>query len=155
MSSDTANSKTSNSSAMNGLQVLQAMIRGELPRPTMATTMSMELTLAEEGRVIFVATAGSNHLNPLGLVHGGFAATVLDSATGAAVHTMIAPGLGYGTIDLSVKMLRPVPIGEQLIGEGRVINMSRSLGVSEATLKNKEGKLFATATATCMIINPR
>lgn len=144
-----------NAHTMTGLQHLQAMIRGELPRPTMATTMSMELTLAEEGRVIFVATADENHLNPLGMVHGGFAATVMDSATGAAVHTMIDAGKGYGTIDLNVKMLRPVPIGEELIGEGRVINMSRSLGVSEATLKNKQGKLIATATATCMIITPR
>lgn len=144
-----------NTHTMTGLQHLQAMIRGELPRPTMATTMSMELTLAEEGRVIFVATADENHLNPLGMVHGGFAATVMDSATGAAVHTMIDAGKGYGTIDLNVKMLRPVPIGEELIGEGRVINMSRSLGVSEATLKNKQGKLIATATATCKIVTPR
>lgn len=144
-----------NTHTMTGLEHLQAMIRGELPRPTMATTMSMELTLAEEGRVIFVATADENHLNPLGMVHGGFAATVMDSATGAAVHTMIDAGKGYGTIDLNVKMLRPVPIGEELIGEGRVINMSRSLGVSEATLKNKQGKLIAAATATCMIITPR
>ena len=140
--------KTAN---MSGLELIQAMIRGEIPRPSMATTMSMRLVEADLGRVMFHATATDRHLNPLGMVHGGFLATVMDSATGAAVHTMLEPGDSYGTIDLNVKMLRPVAVGEPLFAEGKVLNVSRSLGVSEATLKNAEGKLFATATASCMI----
>ncbi len=140
-----------NRDQLSGLEHMQAMLRGDIPRPPMAHTMSMKLAQAEMGSVVFHATATDQHLNPSGLVHGGFYATVLDSATGAAVHTTLEPGQSYGTIDLGVKMLRPIAVGEPLFAEGRVINRSRSLGVSEATLKNAEGKLFATATATCLI----
>jgi uncharacterized protein (TIGR00369 family) len=88
----------------------------------------------------------------MGGVHGGFAATVLDSVTGCAVHTLLNAGVGYGTIDLNVKMIRTVPKNEKLIAEGKIINLSKSLGISEGTLKSQDGKLLATATATCMII---
>ena len=82
----------------------------------------------------------------------GFAATVLDSATGAAVHTMLLPGESYGTIDLNVKMLKPVPKGVELRAKGKVIHLSRRLGISEATLKDHDGNLYAHATSTCMIL---
>ena len=88
----------------------------------------------------------------MGGVHGGFAATVLDSVTGCAVHTMLDAGLGYGTVDLSIKMLRPVPREVELIAEGRVLHFSRNLGVSEGTLKTADGKLLSHATATCFVI---
>ncbi|MFK7200600.1 PaaI family thioesterase [Acinetobacter baumannii] len=95
-----------------------------------------------------------NHLNPLGGVHGGFAATVLDSVTGCAVHTMLPAGVGYGTIDLNVKMCRPLPQNQVLIATGKVINLSKNLGISEGKITDEEGKLYAYATATCMIIRP-
>ena len=98
--------------------------------------------------------ADGRHLNPLGGVHGGFAATVLDSVTGCAVHTMLEAGVGYGTVDLHVKMLRPVPRDVDLVAEGRVINLSKNLGVAEGTLKTPDGKLLAHASATCMIQRP-
>lgn len=139
---------------MTGLELLQAMARGELPGPSIAKTMPMSLVAAQEGSVVFHASADESHLNPLGGVHGGFAATVLDSVTGSAIHTMLGAGVGYATIDLSVKMLRPVPKHQQLIAEGKLINLSTSLGVSEGTLKDPQGKLLATATATCMILRP-
>ena len=78
----------------------------------------------------------------MGGVHGGFAATVLDSATGAAVHTMLDPGESYSTIDLNVKMLRPVPRGIELRAKGKVIHMSRRLGISDATLTDDNGKIY-------------
>ncbi|KCX23124.1 PaaI family thioesterase, partial [Acinetobacter baumannii] len=93
-------------------------------------------------------------LNPLGGVHGGFAATVLDSVTGCAVHTMLPAGVGYGTIDLNVKMCRPLPQNQVLIATGKVINLSKNLGISEGKITDEEGKLYAYATATCMIIRP-
>ncbi|EXV41882.1 PaaI family thioesterase, partial [Acinetobacter baumannii] len=91
---------------------------------------------------------------PLGGVHGGFAATVLDSVTGCAVHTMLPAGVGYGTIDLNVKMCRPLPQNQVLIATGKVINLSKNLGISEGKITDEEGKLYAYATATCMIIRP-
>ena len=137
---------------MTGLDIMQAIVRGELPHPTMSKTIPMKVVQAEKGKVVFNAIANEKHLNPQGGVHGGFAATVLDSATGCAVHTLLGAGVAYGTIDLNIKMIRPVPRSTNLIAEGTVINISKSLGISEGVLKSKDGKLYATSTATCMII---
>lgn len=141
-----------NIQTMTGLEILQAMAEGRLPAPSITRTIPMTMTAVTEGQVTFHAWADDAHLNPMGGVHGGFAATVLDSVTGCAVHTLLGAGVGYGTIDLNVKMIRPVPKNEQLIAEGKVINISKSLGISEGTLTSQSGKLLATATATCMII---
>ena len=111
----------------------------------------MKVVQAEEGKVVFNAIANEKHLNPQGGVHGGFASTVLDSATGCAVHTLLGAEVAYGTIDLNIKMIRQVPRSTNLIAEGTVINISKSLGISEGILKNEYGKLYATSTATCMI----
>jgi uncharacterized protein (TIGR00369 family) len=142
-----------NISNMGGLEVLQAMASGQVPGPSIANTMPMSLVSAEEGAVVFNAIADDRHLNPLGGVHGGFAATVLDSVTGCAVHSLLAAGVGYATIDLNIKMIRPLPKNSTLTAEGKVINLSKSLGVAEGTLKDSNGKLLATATATCMILS--
>ena len=103
--------------------------------------------------MVFNAIANEKHLNPQGGVHGGFAATVLDSVTGCTVHTLLGAGGAYGTINLNIKMIRSVPRSTNLIAEGIVINISKSLGISDGILKNEYGKLYATSTATCMIIN--
>ena len=138
---------------MAGLDIMQAIVRGELPHPTMSETIPMKVVHVEGGKVVFNANANEKHLNPQGGVHGGFAATVLDSATGCAVHTLLGAGVAYGTIDLNIKMIRTVPRSTNLIAEGTVINISRSLGISDGILKSEDGKLYATSTATCMIIN--
>jgi uncharacterized protein (TIGR00369 family) len=137
---------------MSGLEIMRAMAAGEIPAASIASTIPMKLLSVEHGKVVFEATADDRHLNPLGGVHGGFAATVMDSVTGCAVHTMLESGVGYGTVDLNVKMLRPVPMNVPLTAEGRVINVSKSLGVSEGVLKDAAGKIYAHATASCMII---
>ena len=136
---------------LSGLDLLRKLVEGSFPAPTIAKTIPMALIEVTKGHCVFEAFADDNHLNPMGGVHGGFAATVLDSATGCAVHTMLEAGIGYGTIDLNVKMMRPIPMNVRLLGEGRVINLSKSLGVSEATLKDENGKLYAHATATCKL----
>jgi uncharacterized protein (TIGR00369 family) len=105
----------------------------------------------DSGCIKFSAKADKRHTNPLGGVHGGFAATVLDSVTGCAVHTMLEAGVGYGTLDLNIKMLKAIPIEKELVVEGKVIHLSKKIGVSEGTLKDVEGNLYAHATATCMI----
>lgn len=139
---------------MAGLELLTAMADGLLPAPSISETMPMAVNEVEKGVVRFTAKADARHLNPLGGVHGGFAATVLDSVTGCAIHTMLESGVGYGTIDLNVKMVRPIPKDIELFAEGRVINISKNLGVSEGDIKDENGKLYAHATCTCSIVRP-
>lgn len=140
---------------MNGLEVMQGIVNGDIPHPKMAETIPMKVLSASEGRVMFEVIADDRHTNPLGGIHGGFAATVMDSVTGCAVHTMLSAGQGYGTIELNVKMLKPVPKDTILKAEGSVISMSKSLGVSEGRLTDDNGKVLAYASATCMLMGPR
>lgn len=141
--------------SMSGLELLRASASGELPRAEIAETMGMGQMEVNEGHVVIHARADKRHLNPLGGVHGGFAATLLDSVTGCAVHSLLEAGVGYGTVDLSVKMLRPVPVDVEVISEARVTHISQSIGVAEGTIKDAHGKLLASASATCYIKRPR
>ena len=137
---------------MTGLQLLEAMCAGKVPAPSISETIPMapyEVTL---GSIHFKAKADQRHLNPLGGVHGGFAATILDSVTGCATHTVLAAGESYGTTDLNIKMCRPIPFNTPLIAEGKVINVGRNLVISEGYIRDEDGKLYAHATATNMII---
>ncbi len=136
---------------MSGLELLKAAVEGKYPGPPMAKTIPMNIVSVEPGHIRFSAQAGKQHLNPLGGVHGGFAATVLDSVTGCAIHTLLEAGIGYATVDLNIKMLRPVPCDHELEATGKVIHISRHIGVSEGVLKDGGDKIYAHATATCMI----
>ena len=136
---------------LNGLELLKKVKDGIFPHPTMAATIPMKIISVEKGTIEFKAVASDRHLNPMGGVHGGFAATVLDSVTGCAVHSMLAAGEEYGTVDLNIKMLRPLPRGKELRAKGKVIHMSKRLGISEAELTDDEGRIYAHATSTCMI----
>ncbi|WP_286861488.1 MULTISPECIES: PaaI family thioesterase [Acinetobacter] len=136
---------------LSGLQIMQEMCNGNLPMPSMATTIPMKPTLIESGQVTFEVQADQHHLNPLGGVHGGFAATVLDTVTGCAIHTVLEAGAGYGTIDLNIKMCRPIPQNRPLTAIGQLINTSKNLAISEGKIIDEDGKLYAYATATCMI----
>ena len=140
------------SEKLNGLEIFKRFKDGVFPRPTMAITIPMEVTEIKKGFIEFRAEANDMHLNPMGGVHGGFAATVLDSAAGSAVHTMLLPGESYGTVDLNVKMVKPVPRGRALHARGKVIHFCRRLGVSEAVLTDDDGIVYAHATSTCMIL---
>ncbi|NNH37085.1 PaaI family thioesterase [Acinetobacter terrae] len=137
---------------LSGLQIMQEMCNGNIPMPSMATTIPMSASEVELGHVTFIVKADDRHLNPMGSVHGGFAATVLDSVTGCAVFSMLEAGLSYTTIDLNVKMCRPVSLNIKLKAVAKIINISKSLGIAEGQLIDDEGKLYAHATATCMII---
>ena len=139
---------------MTGLEFLQAMIEGQIPRASISETIPMDIHEISHGHATFKVKADARHLNPLGGVHGGFAATALDSCMGCAVHTTLEAGVGYGTIDLNVKMCRPVPKDKELLAIGTVINLSKNLAISEGKLVDEDGKLYAHATATCMIIRP-
>jgi uncharacterized protein (TIGR00369 family) len=136
---------------MSGIDLMQAMVDGKLPHPSICDTIPMRVVEVGRGYTKFRVRADGRHLNPLGGLHGGFVATVLDSVTGCAVHTTLEAGVGYGTVDLNVKMLRPVPLDQDLLAEGRIIHVSRSLGVAEGSIRDAEGMLYAHATCTCAI----
>lgn len=137
---------------LSGLEFMQALVAGEIAPPSMATAIPFRPVAATAGYMKFIARADARHSNPFGTVHGGFAATVLDAAGACAIHTMVEAGVGSATIDLQVRMLRPIPRDQDLIAEGRVINVSKRLGVAEMTLKDETGKIYAHATTSCMIL---
>ncbi|WP_166170144.1 PaaI family thioesterase [Acinetobacter sp. SA01] len=141
-----------NPKEMTGLQLLQAICNGRIATPSMSKNIPIQPYEVSEGTIHFKVKADNHHLNPLGGVHGSFAATVLDSVTGCAVHSMLEAGVGYGTIDLNIKMCRPIPQDQELIAIGKVMNISKNLGISEGKIVDEDGKLYAHATATCMII---
>ncbi len=138
-------------SNMTGLESLQALIDGKSPPVPMSQVIPMKLIEVEYGIAIFEAQADERHLNPLGLVHGGFAATVLDSSTACAIITALEESTPCITIDLAVKMVRPLPKNTRLLSKARIINVSKSLGTAEATIKDETGKLYAYGSASCMI----
>lgn len=143
-----------NPAKMSGLEILQAMAEGIFPHPSICHTMPMQCVDISEGQVHFSVQADDRHLNPMGGVHGGFAATVLDSVTGCATHTTLVAGESYGTVDLNVKMVRPIPKDTELHAKGKVLNVSKTVAISEGEIRDKAGKLYAHCTATCVITRP-
>src|SRR5690606_10583243 len=125
---------------MNGLALLQAMRDGKIPAPSISETMSMQPAVIQSGYVEFKVKADHRHLNPLGGVHGGFAATVLDTVTGCAIHTLLEARVGYGTIDLNVKMCRPIPRDQQLKATGQSINHSIIQGIDGVQIRVGAGR---------------
>ena len=136
----------------NGLEVMQAMLRGELPYPPIAKTLSFQLLEVGPGRALFQGTPGPAHLNPMGGIHGGWYATLLDSALGCAVHTMMPPGRAYTTAELGVNLVRAIGAkAPRVRAEGKVIHCGRQLATAEARLYGPDGTLYAHATTTCLV----
>ena len=105
---------------MTGLEIMEAIVREVFPHPTMTKSTPLKVMKVEKGKVVFNAIANNKHLNTQCGVHGEFASTVLDSVTGCDAHTLLGAGVAYGTIDLNIKLIRPVPKDENLIVEGNV-----------------------------------
>jgi uncharacterized protein (TIGR00369 family) len=136
----------------SGLELMQAMLRGELPYPPIAKTLDFQLLEVSEGRALFQGTPGPAHLNPMGTVHGGWYATLLDSALGCAVHTMMPAGRGYTTAELSVNLVRAIGAkASRVRAEGKVIHAGRQLATAEARLYGPDGTLYAHGTTTCLV----
>jgi uncharacterized protein (TIGR00369 family) len=137
---------------LTGLQLMQAMLRGELPYPHIADTMDFQLVEVAEGRAVFQGLPQQRHLNPMGTVHGGWYATLLDSAVGCAVHTTMPVGRAYTTAELSVNLVRgAVPGREPLRAIGQVIHSGRQLATAEGRLVDAAGRVYAHATTTCLV----
>ena len=135
-----------------GLELMQAMLRGEIPRASIGETMDFILMSVSSGEAIFQGTPNAKHLNPMGTVHGGWYATLLDSAVGCAVHTMMPAGRGYTTAELSVNLVRgAVPGKEPLRVIGKVLHCGKQLATAEGRIVDAAGKLYAHATTTCLV----
>jgi uncharacterized protein (TIGR00369 family) len=136
----------------SGLELLQAIIAGELPPAPIQSLLGYDLVEAEEGRVVFEGRPGEQHYNPIGSVHGGFAATLLDSALGAVVHSTLASGEAYVTLEVKFNLVRPITAETGPVrAEGRIVHRGRTVATSEADLRGGDGKLLAHATSTCLI----
>ena len=141
---------------LGGLQLMQAMMRGELPYAHIAHTLDFLLIEIGPGRAVFQGTPGEAHLNPLGTVHGGWYATLLDSALGCAVHTMMPCGRAYTTAELSVRLVRALtPRVARVRAIGEVVHCGRQMATAEARLVDAEGKLYAHASTTCLVFDSR
>ena len=141
---------------LSGLQLMQAMLRGELPAPTIMKTLDFGLVEAGEGLAVFQGEPGAGHLNPMGGVHGGWYATLLDSALGCAVHTMLPPGRAYTTAELSVNLVKAIGTRvERVRAIGKVVHCGRQLATAEARLVGPDGTLYAHGTTTCLVFEMR
>ena len=137
---------------MSGLEVFAAIRRGELPVPPMGQLLGFVVVEFEKGRVVFQGTPRLEHYNPLGVVHGGYAATLLDSCVGCAVQTMLPAGKGYTTLELKVNFIRAMTDKTGPVrAEGKVISVGNQAGVAEGRLTDASGRLLAFATTTCLI----
>jgi uncharacterized protein (TIGR00369 family) len=141
---------------LDGLAMMQAMLRGELPYAPIAETLDFLLVDVAPGRAVFQGTPGPAHLNPMGGVHGGWFATLLDSALGCAVHTMMPVGRGYTTAELGVNLVRGLsPKVQRVRAIGEVLHCGRQLATATARLVGPDGRLYAHATTTCLVFELR
>ena len=138
---------------LTGLEHLQGIADGTIPPAPMAVTLGFELVEVEHGRALFAGTPGEAVYNPIGSVHGGFAATLLDSAMGCAVQTELPRGVGYATLELSANLVRGITAETgRVLCEGRTIHVGRRSATAEARLTQEStGKLLAHGTTTCLV----
>lgn len=137
---------------LSGLEYLQALRKGELPAAPIASHLDLQIEELEQGRVVFSAQPDESHGNPLGSVHGGFFATLLDSACGCAVQTTLPAGVAYTSLDLTVNFLRGIPVTSgRVLAEGRVTKPGSKAAFVEADIKDADGRLLATAVSTCLV----
>jgi uncharacterized protein (TIGR00369 family) len=139
-----------------GLEMFQGMIAGELPAPPISKTLDFILVEAEFGRVVFQGRPAFAHYNPLGTVHGGWFATLLDSALGCVVQSTLPAGKAYTTVELKVNIVRPLTVKVPLVrAEAHIIHGGGRMATADARLTGPDGKLYAHGSATCFIYDPK
>lgn len=140
---------------LSGLEFLRRIVEGELPPPPMLMLLGGRMAEAEEGRVVFTARPAEYHYNPIGMVHGGLAATLLDSAMGCAVHSMLPAGVGYTTLEVKVNFVRAITLAtSELRAEGSILHLGGRTATAEGRLTDAAGTLYAHGTTTCLILRP-
>ena len=138
--------------SLPGLALMQAMIAGDLPRAPIGELMAMQAGACGEGWFEFSGLPGPEHYNPIGSVHGGYAATLLDSCMGCAIHTGLAAGIGYTTVDLNITYLKAMSATTgRVTARGEVLSSGRRIATARGTLVDSEGRLLATGTTTCLV----
>jgi uncharacterized protein (TIGR00369 family) len=143
-----------NASELSGLEQLRALIASGR-RPGIAESLDFNLTEVEAGRAVFEGTPGTHAYNPIGMVHGGYAATLLDSACGCAVHASLKAGQSYTTLELKLAYHKALTSQTGPVrAEGRVLTMGRRVAFAEAKLIDASGRLYASATSTLLVIEP-
>ena len=139
--------------SMAGLEFLRAMRDGRLPHPPICALLGYRLTEVEPGHAVFEITAGERHYNPIGVVHGGIAMTLLDSAMGCAVQTQMAAGRAYTTLEAKTNLVRAITSETgPLRAIGKVVHAGKRVATAEARLEDPSGKLYAHATSTCIVL---
>jgi uncharacterized protein (TIGR00369 family) len=141
--------------SMPGIEVLSAIGRGDLPAPPLSETLGIEPVEVGYGRITFAMTPQEMHYNPLGTVHGGVIATLLDTAAACAVHSVLPTGVGYVSLDLTVKYLRPVTADTgRVIVTGTLLSKGSRTALAEGRLTDSRDRLLAYASSSCMILEP-
>ncbi len=137
---------------MSGLEFVQGLANGTLPLNTMAQTLGYDVSEAAKGRVVVTAVPDATQLNPAGTVHGGLAATILDTCMGLAIHSTLEKGFGSTTLEFKISLLRPItPETGPIKAEGVVLNCGRRVGTAEERVTDQQGRLLAHGTTTCLI----
>jgi uncharacterized protein (TIGR00369 family) len=138
---------------LSGIDYMHQMIAGRIAPPPIMKLMGFRLAKVEEGVAVFECEPGEHHYNPIGVVHGGLAMTLLDSAMGCSVHTRLPHGKGYTTLEVKVNLVRAITLQTGTIrATGRVIHFGGKTATAEGRLEDAEGKLYAHGTTTCIIL---
>lgn len=146
--------QTVNPSGMAGMEIFNAIFSGDLPSPPMGETLNFLPIRMEHGKAVFQGRPSRRHYNPMGTVHGGWFAAMLDSAVGCAIHTTLPGGRAYTTLELKINLVRPLTEAVPMVrAEGTVIHVGRQTGTAEGRIVGPDGKLYAHATTTCLIFD--
>ena len=144
---------TDSQEQMSGFEFIQGLVDGTLPLNPIAETLGYDVTEVVRGRVIVTAKPNGTHLNPAGTVHGGLAATMLDSCMGLAIQSLLAKGVRSTTLEFKISLLRPITPETGLIkAEGVVLSCGRRVGTAEGRITDQQGRLLAHGTTTCLIL---
>jgi len=141
---------------LSGLDYLRAIAEGRIPRPPIAALLGMDIAGIQPGRVTFSLEVGEHLYNPIGSVHGGVFCTLLDSAMGCAVHSTLGRGQAYTTLELKVNMVRALTVDTPgVVATGEVVSAGRRVVTASGQLTGPDGTLYAHATTTCLVFEPR
>ena len=144
---------TESAKSMSGLQLLTSIMEGTLPEPPIQQALDFRLVQVERGHAAFAGTPKFDYYNPIGSVHGGYAASLLDSCMACAVHSTLEAGLSYATLEIKINYVRAITSDAgELRAEGRVINSGKRIATAEGRLVDSAGKLYAHGTTTCLIL---
>lgn len=138
--------------ALSGLEVLERILDGRLPHPSMAHTLGFCLTEVEKGRAVISAETGPDYCNPNGSIHGGWPAAVLDSSMGSAVHSTLPANADFTIVEFKIDFVRPITVRTGKVrAEGRVVRVGRQIGLADGALRDSRGRVLAKGSTTCLI----